>query len=203
MSDNPAAHKGSYHQLFHSIKDKDVEQANTRTAKEMNRLGVNAWEVCLEKKSTELGRPVPKGKFELPPEVKNMIWKLLGSECENRRARGPTAAMLKAKLEAGRKRVVDALVEELLKESEERASKSLSNVNVVLKSEFDLMLQKVDLSPDDADFLGEWPKLDVLVSAFEEMGYECMVCGAKEAKDAELVTELSKGWIAITIPDVK
>jgi len=200
MSDNPAAHKGSYHQLFHSIRDEEVEKTIAKAAKEMNRLGVNAWEVCLQKKSTELGRAENKKKFQLPDECKNLIWKILGSECENRRALAPTPAMMQSKVEARRKEMVDLVVEEFLKIFQEVTGQYGSAGVYINKEAFITAAEKLGVVEDVEDsYLGGFPKLRPVKKALEAMGYECESVVANDVAE-ELRTEYPDGYFVITLP---
>jgi len=174
-AENPAAHKGSYHQLFASVKDKDIEQADGRTAKEMNRYGVNAWETCLQKKTKELGRAENIGRYQLPDECKCLIWKFLGATVESALGGLRTSAELKTLAETRRKEMIRLMATAIINRLSHMAKGQGSwgcSVNrqlyYQLMDECGLESQKV------CAYMGKnFPRVEPLMKALEELGYEC------------------------------
>jgi len=182
-AENPAAHKGSYHQLFASVKDKHIKETDAIAAKEMNRYAVTAWEVCLQKKTKELGRAENIGRYQLPDECKNTIWKCLGARCDNAKVKLPTSAEMKARVEKVRAEMTEKVVQKMLEDLNENVDNAGAWGRRYFKDVFEHLVDdcNFDVSAEEILFLGKFPDLPPVVKLLTDLGYLCN--GTKNDKD--------------------
>ena len=90
----PATCIGKYKEMINKMEEREFQLSVAKVAKDGHRRSVNAYDVCMLKKMTELKR-VDAHRYRLPYDAKNRIWQFLGQEASGNMSRVRSVQLLK------------------------------------------------------------------------------------------------------------